>query len=93
MITAKDLHEIVKQLRDIRDISTMDRASFDGMWEPVFIAVKDRVVCNSRGAGSGDKPNVTDFIKEKTDLWRRSWLTGPLDEVIAELEKLTTKDS
>jgi hypothetical protein len=29
----------------------------------------------------------TDLVRTATQLWRDSWIIGPLDEVIAEIEK------
>jgi hypothetical protein len=39
----------------------------------------------------GDRPfpfgaDITDLVRESTRLWRESWIIGPLDEIIAELE-------
>lgn len=30
--------------------------------------------------------NVTEFIRERTRIWRGSWVTGPLAEVIKSME-------
>lgn len=62
--------QIIQQLREIRNIATMENASF-------------RV---------GDDPgpfgaDVTDLVRQATRLWRNSWIVGPLDELIAELER------
>lgn len=31
--------------------------------------------------------NVTEFIRERTDLWRRTWIISPLEAALEELYK------
>jgi hypothetical protein len=85
----RKLIELANQMKEIRLAAALNGASFDGLFEPTFIAVKDKVLCNTHGDG-GDTA-VTDFIRERTRLYRDSWIVGPLDVAIAELERLATE--
>ena len=37
--------------------------------------------------GRGNKENPTGFIKERTQLWRKSWLISPLEKLIERYER------
>ena len=70
-IGVKQLRDIHKRLREIKRVSTMETADFDGIsTKGVYIQ-------------TGKK---TKFIKEQTELWRESWITSPLHWIIRELE-------
>lgn len=64
----------MKVLKDLRKMLTMERASFSH----IFVSVE-----------RGDVPlptsedEVDHFIRERTRVWRRSWLLAPLDSLIA----------
>ena len=41
----------------------------------------------------GDSPSsfgadITDLVRESTRIWRESWIIGPLDEIIKELQNV-----
>lgn len=59
------LNRLLKELKELRRISTMESANFD--------------IYN---------PETTEFIKEKTKLYRESYLISPLDRLIEEFEEL-----
>jgi hypothetical protein len=61
--------ELIKQLREIRNIATMKDARFHIGDEPFPFGAE-----------------CTDLIRAATRLWRDSWIVGPLDELIKELE-------
>ena len=56
-------------LKGIREIITMERSNFDLGFTDDALPLK--------------ASEVTDFIRERTRLWRESWLLEPLDELIA----------
>ena len=62
--------QVIQQLKEIREISTMKNASFHVGDEPFPFGA-----------------DVTDLVRQATRLWRDSWIIGPLDELITELEK------
>ena len=65
---------LVRELLEIKDHLTMESAHFGEL----------------RGADMHLKESeVTDFIRERTLTWRRSWLLKPLDEI---LERLGAKE-
>ena len=72
-ITKRDLSTI----RAVRDIATMENASFGMPHEYVQR-------CDSRGNPYANEGpfHMTDFIREQTRLWRESWIIGPLDDLI-----------
>ena len=53
--------KILGQLKAIRTIATMERASFGNAGEDCL-------------------------IKNKTKIWRETWIISPLDEIIKEME-------
>lgn len=67
-------------LRDVRKHLQMETCGFDNICDPNGPPrLKDGRVVTER--------TVTQFIRERTKLWRESWVLGPLDEVIAKLER------
>jgi len=73
MIGKKKMRRIVSELKEIKRVATMKTASFSSI------------------ASIGDFPSkekdVDSFIKERTRLWRRSWLVDPLQKIIEDLSK------
>ena len=71
---------VLSELREVRRMLTMETMSvgeiFDVNGPPKF----------ADGRAVTEK-NVSDFIRERTRLWRESWVLGPLDDVIARLER------
>ncbi len=66
--------ELREKLAEIRAIATMENAGFNLMWPDA----KDPLPTTEN--------QVTPFIRERTRLWRASWIIGPLDEIIKELD-------
>lgn len=67
-------------LREVRKHLRMETCSFGNLWgrnEPPKFE-DGRAVTEA---------NVTEFINERTKLWRESWVLPGLDEVIAKLER------
>jgi hypothetical protein len=46
----------------------------------------------SIGNASIGNKNPTQFIRERTKLWRHSWIIGPLEELIDRYEKALEKE-
>ena len=70
--------ERIRELKELRRIATMENASF-GM-------PGDHVIHHAWGPDAvpgGEKKDTTEFIADRTRLWRQSWLIGPLDDLIA----------
>lgn len=85
--------ELIKQLKGIRSIATMKQASFESMHKPTILVIEgDQIIARTNSALGSRAPNaefhdpLTAFIARQTDLWRRSWIIGPLDEIIHDLE-------
>ena len=68
------LERIIERLKDVERTSTMGDACFDprGRSLPMEYPTKS--------------DEVTPFIKEATSLWRASWITEPLQDIIKQLE-------
>lgn len=79
-IGKKKARELLALAKEARRAATMERASFGWPGETVSIA-------GSFAGNSQDRQTPDDYIKEKTHSYRESWIIGPLDEIIAELEK------
>lgn len=70
----KRLEKIISRLREVKRTSTMEDADFNSFnYEKV-----DFPQANNE---------ITGFIRKRTELWRRSWITEPLNEVIEILEQ------
>lgn len=81
MITKKFAARLLDELRAARGHATMERASFHNCCHlpsaPAEFEDGRRVI----------ERNVTDFIRERTHIYRASWIIGPLDEAIAMVTK------
>lgn len=66
------MERMLRDLRDLRQSATFESAGFDPM--------HDRETVIPAGG-------VTDFIREKTDLYRRTWIIARADELIDTIEK------
>lgn len=67
---------ILHEIKEARSTIDMETASFDGMNKgPVRL-----VFWNGTEKTFS---SVTDLIREKTQLWRDSWIAGPLDRILA----------
>jgi hypothetical protein len=58
---------ITKLVSDAREMLRMDRASFNNIGPSLVVIRQD---------------DVTEFIRERTRLWRGSWVEAPLDEAL-----------
>ena len=79
-IGKKKLVRLIARLDAIREKSTMKTVSFDNLGH-----AKDSTVYV--GLEPVNNGNVTVMIQERTKLWRRSYITDPLAEMIAELKR------
>lgn len=69
----KELNKIISVLQDVRDTSTMTHCRFN----------KSDDFGNS--TISEDDEKYTEEIKKATRIWRESWITNPLTEIIEKL--------
>lgn len=69
---------LITELKELLVIAKMERANFDHY-------PAEEVVANFI-KGEPNPTTVTDFIKERTELWRKSWLIGPLEALIERYE-------
>lgn len=73
----KTLQRVIADLREIQRTATMERAEFRHI--------------NGPEIGSLPYPTsedaVTPFIRERTQIWRDTWIVGMLGEVLNDLEK------
>lgn len=71
----------IARLREVYNHLQMQTCSFDRIGTPkAQPRLDDGTIVTER--------NVTQFIRERTRLWRESWVLGPLLDVIIELELL-----
>lgn len=70
--------KLVRDLKDIRRDATMDSAEF-GLLNPERFDYPRR------------EADVTPFIRERTRIWRDTWIVGMLDEMIKDLENGTSR--
>jgi hypothetical protein len=80
MIGKKKLNRLIRRLRGIRTIAKMENARFHN------INQGPRATCYV-GLEPVNNGNMDAFIKERTALWRHSWIEQSLEEIIAELER------
>jgi hypothetical protein len=79
-IGKKQARELLAEAKEARRAATMERMSV--AWPGAKITVSGSF------AGDGDgEMNPDDYIRETTRLYRESWIIGPLDRIIEELEK------
>ena len=65
---------ILTHLKDVVSKMSMESADFDAM-TPGGLSIKI-------GNGTTHYDSITGFIRERTKLWRRSWIIDPLEEVL-----------
>ena len=70
MTTQDKIRRAREILKSVYTDSSMDRSSFSLMW------------ANHDDPLPKDEKEVTDFIRRRTDLWRRTWIIDPLEEVL-----------
>ena len=73
-ISTGQLNEIISILRDVKRDSKMEHANFNDL-----IGTPEQNIVST---------NCTEFIKNKTQRFRDSWITSPVEECIEILEKL-----
>ncbi len=66
------LEKIIDELKEVYRVSTMETADFTG-------SIVDAKYPKNQ-------LEVTPFIKESTDLWRQTWITNPLQDIIKRLK-------
>jgi hypothetical protein len=81
----KAMRHVTRRLREIARHSKMDNACFSGL------SAYDRDEDEGVPPGSGalpltDEAKVNAFIRSRTSLWRNSWITGALMDLIEEME-------
>lgn len=79
-IGKKQARLLLAELKEARRAATLETASFEFTGETVSTA----------GSFAGDEDGIetpTNYIRRKTRCYRKSWIIGPLDRVIEELEK------
>jgi hypothetical protein len=72
MIGKKLTRKIIKELEEIERISTMKDSRFSS------IIAEDL---------PKNESEVDNFIRKRTELWRNTWITNPLSEIIKELKE------
>ena len=70
----KNLEKLIPKLKEAKHSATMETMSLHG-------GIAD--IINVKLIGG----EINEFIKEKTELYRNTWIVTPLQEVIEELEK------
>ena len=79
-IGKKQARLLLAQLKEVRRAATLERASFEWTGETVRT--------NNSFANKEDGIETpTNYIRRKTRSHRESWIIGPLDRVIEELER------
>jgi hypothetical protein len=79
-IGKKKARELLAEAKEARRAATMQKMSVGWPGETISKA----------GTFAGFEDGVTtpdEYIREKTRLFRESWIIGPLDRIIAELER------
>ena len=79
-IGKKQARLLLAKLKEARRAATLERASFERTGETV----------STGGSFRGDEDGIetpTNYIRRKTRIYRESWIIGPLDRVIEELER------
>lgn len=79
-IGKKQARELLAEAKEARRAATMENACFEWPGETI--------IASGTFAGDKDGPvSPNDYIKGKTLRFRESWIIGPLDRIIEELEK------
>lgn len=79
-IGKKQARLLLAELKEARRSATLETASFEWPGETV----------STGGSFAGDEDGIeapTEYIRRKTKSYRESWIIGPLDRVIEELER------
>lgn len=79
-IGKKKARELLAEAKEARRAATMQNMSVGWPGETL----------SKVGTFAGDEDGITtpdEYIRSKTRLYRESWIIGPLDRIIAELEK------
>ena len=79
-IGKKQARLLLAELKEARRAATLERASFGWTGETVSTN-------NSFRNGEDGVETPTNYIRRKTRSYRESWIIGPLDRVIEELER------
>lgn len=71
----------IEYLESIRQVVSMENSDFRNCtrsWHDPLLLCDGTPVTEA---------NVTQFIRERTACWRKTWIVGPIDTVIKELKK------
>ena len=68
----RELKKLKTELEVVRRTATMEHSHFENITSNATHTVNER--------------EVTDFVRERTRLWRESWLVHPLDVMIERIE-------
>lgn len=70
-----EIKGLIEELKEIREIATMNTAKFTRIRETQLNEMLKI-----------DPKYVSEFIRERTRIWRHSWIIDPLDELIERYE-------
>jgi hypothetical protein len=79
-INPDKLNELIDALREMQRVSNMQTAAFGHIAPPA--------VDEPRLPYPTCEADVTPFIAERTRIWRETWITGQLEWIIEDLQKL-----
>lgn len=80
-IGKKKARELLAEAKEARRAATMEKMGIG--WPGETVTITGSVM------GRDDRTTTPDeYIKEKTRLYRQSWIIGPLDRIIEELERV-----
>jgi hypothetical protein len=74
--------EIIGLLRDARKAATMGRMSIGAIWRSKL----DTAPVKHEDGRIVTEYTLDEFIRERTRLYRETWIIGPISEVLEQLE-------
>lgn len=80
-IGKKKARELLSIAKEARRAATMERMSVE--WTGETVTTNNSFLNDEDGIET-----PSNYIRRKTRLYRESWIINPLDEIIAELEKV-----
>lgn len=78
------MQALLRRLREARKAATMEHAGFDDLGGSTLVRFCPNPIAAS--LPRTDPENETEYIKQRTALYRQSWIIGPIDEAIALVE-------
>lgn len=70
------MREVIERLKEVAKTATMENANFDRLFDKKPEGIT----------------NETEYVKERTELWRNSWVVHPLEGIIKVLETAAIYD-